>query len=610
MPKKYFPAQNRVYSYLQNNRSNVLGNIWSSFNLDFQSNTGVLRAARKLVSISTSDDDADLGRPAGFEYFDDRWWAICGTRAFVGSGGAFFVSFAEESIGTSKTNYHSDYSDIKLFNDRMWTTTRTKLCSKPANGSGTGAYTERDTLGTDTYHQMAYLKNFNRLYYIDDITKISSIDSADVVANSTGDYFLDVGSSAGTVRTIAASPSEIWIGMMRVLDDASQRSGVQTSIFLWDGISSQPSQEYRISASGILSIWIKAGVPYAMDSNGRILKFTGYSFEEIARLPVKDIPLMGSDIVGATTGGVASGNFIHFNGLIEGRGNTLLMAINNKNGNDAQDFNENLPSGVWELDLDSKSLTHKHSFTLKAMSSGTITDFGQNVIFGIGAVKLNHLATNANVGTNSLIVGASYYSSATNIKSGIFVNTPTSPTTDNEGQKKAYFVTDWFGADDVADKWAKLWIIYRRLLAETDKLVFKYRLFEVDPIYATITWVNTTTFTTPTDVSAYIGYEVEVLQGTGSGSTAHIVSVTNNAGTRTVVIDQAVTGVTTGTAKARFQYWIKLLPEITGQVEQYTHLPIEALGTRIQIRGCLTFTGDGEFHKFILASNSDVKSEA
>jgi len=60
----------------------------------------------------------------------------------------------------------------------------------------------------------------------------------------------------------------------------------------------------------------------------------------------------------------------------------------------------------------------------------------------------------------------------------------------------------------------------------------------------------------------------------------------------------------------RFQKWIKIFPKDTQTTitnwSQYT------IGTesnpRVQIKGCLTWTGDGEFYKFIMNSNEDIKS--
>jgi hypothetical protein len=144
-------------------------------------------------------------------------------------------------------------------------------------------------------------------------------------------------------------------------------------------------------------------------------------------------------------------------------------------------------------------------------------------------------------------------------------------------------------------------------------VLFKYRIKEEEPTYATITWTSTSTFTTTTDVTAYwtsgVGGEVEVIQGTGSGSCTHITSIVNNAGTYTVTLEEAVTGVT-GTAKARFQKWIKIFPKDTQSTEtSWSQFTIGSDSTpRIQLKGCLTWTGDGEFYKFIVNNNEDIKS--
>ena len=137
-------------------------------------------------------------------------------------------------------------------------------------------------------------------------------------------------------------------------------------------------------------------------------------------------------------------------------------------------------------------------------------------------------------------------------------------------------------------------------------MLFKYRILEEDPIYADITWVTTDSFTTTTDVTDYVGYEVEIIQGVGSGACPQVVSVTNNAGTYTVVIDHAVPGVTATTAKARFQKWMKL-GEVSGTIMNYQEIPIiDKRSTQIQIKGVLEWTGDSEFNKMIINSTSYI----
>lgn len=704
--KFQLPPNNQGYSYLQTNRSDDLGSLWSTFNLDFQSNLGAMRLAQKLVTNTTSSDDADLGTPVAFEVFDGRWWAICGTRIFKNSSEQLTSSFSEDaskySVGDSTSQFDvtnpagttfrytfdgtgtdpnintttfptgasvtisgtnlaagnrgtfavtgsganyfevtnasgvvesnktintgsisvtggslgTDYdpesvSDLAIFDDRLWATTVDSLYSKVDNGSGTGIWTKRDSLGSTDSHKLVYFKKFNRLYFCDTSSKISSIATDNTVANSTGDYFIDLDTSIGVITTMTSTSSDIWIGTTRVTNSTSV-PGINGSILQWDGISGQVTNDYLINAAGVLAMTIINDVPYALDSEGRILKFTGYSFEEIQRLPINRILLVGASLT------PSNNKFAVFNGMVSTKNNTLLILVNNLNDDPTDSITENLPSGIWELDLATFNFTHRYSFTQKARTSSTITDYGQNRIFRAGGLKINTLDSDSSNGRSTLICGSGYYTDATTVKYGIFIDSPVSATTDNEGQKRGYFVTTWFNSSEIADKWVRSWLTFRRFLNSNDKIILKYRLNEEEPIEATITWTSTTTFTTTTDVSAYApeaspfngttGGEVEITQGTGGGSCTHISNISENGGTYTVTLDTVVTGVT-GTAKARFQKWVKMFPEVTGQVNSYAQIPIGSLtNIRCQIKGVPEWTGDGEFYKMVVVSNEDIKA--
>lgn len=607
--KKYFPS--KEIGYLQTNRSKVLGSLWSTFNLDFQTDVGLMKISQKLVTNTTSSDDADLGIPSAFEYFDTMWWTIGGTRVFKNTDINVTSAFTEDSSSGAQTTYNVLYSDLAIFDSRLWSTTSTTLYSKVADGLGTGAWTSRGSLGSSQSHKLAYFKKFNRLYLINTNTTISSINSSNTLS-TTGDYSIDLSNSIGKVLTMVTTSNYIYISATRDSNLSSSYS-TQGSILQWDGISAQATNEYLLPTAGVVAMTVLDDIPYGIDSEGRVLKYTGTSFEEIARLPINRTLLTGSIF------NASAGRFIHSNGMVATKNNTLLVAVNNLNYDANSTINENLPSGIWELDLNTGNFTHKYSFTLKSISSSSVTDYGQIRLNGIGAIKVNTLTSNSSNGRGTLLAGSSYYTDATTVKYGIFIDSPAKPNTDNEGQKKASFVTTWFTSDEVADAWDEIWCTFRQLQNSTDSVQFKYRIKEEEPIEATITWTSTTTFTTTTDVTAYAptatgfdgttGGEVQVIQGTGSGSCTHILSVVNNAGTYTVTLDEAVTGVT-GTAKARFQKWIKVFPKDTQSTStswsQYT------IGTdstpRIQIKGCLTWTGDGEFYKFILNSNEDIKS--
>jgi len=700
--KQYFPKPN--IGYLQTNRSDELGSLWSSFNLDFQKNLGSMKLSDKLVTNTTSSDDADLGLPYAFEFWANKWWAICGTRIFKSATAELTSAFTEDAsgygIGTATTEfdvsnpsgstyrysysggydplitaltvplnssikiiatnmasgnegtftvtasgnnyfevtnaagvvessksisstgsisvtstattlgktYNINKSDFCIFDNFLYSSTPTVLYKKENEvGSLNHWYSLYNFEETNISHKLAYFKRTNRLYFLDYVSSaciVGSIDDQDVVATS-GSYSLNINNTVNNPITMVTNSNYVWIGGIRMNDQENtpSRNNTFATITQWDGISAQATEEFVIKgASGIMAMFVEDDIPYAVDSEGRVLKYTGYSFKEIARLPIDRTLLTSSSLTLPT-----NGRFIHPNGFIATKNNTLLLSINNLNYNNAGNVTENLPSGIWELNLSNGNFTHKHAPTLKAYNSATVTDFGQNRILAAGAIKLNTLGSNAAVGRSTLLAGFSYYTDATTTKSGIFIDNPQDASTDNEGQKRGYFVTTWYESPEVESTWTKLWTIYKRFKNSTDKIIFKYRLEEEDPIEATITWTSTSTFTTTTNISAYAGYEAEIIQGTGSGACTNITSVTLVGGTYTATIDTAITGVT-GTAKARFQKWKKIYPVASGTVKSYTEMPFDATNVRIQIKGILEWTGDGEFSKFILMDDEDIIS--
>ena len=691
--KKYFPSQDGNYRFLQANRGNNLGNLWSTFGVDFQTNPDTIMLGQKLVINISSNNDSALGRPLAFEYFDRRWWAICGSTIFrnsnesftntfqkditskfsvggattqfdvtntagstyrytydttgtnpeitaatfpvgalvtidntnlasgnegdftvTGSGANYFevtnASGVVESNKTISTGYiavyggslnqeFSENSDLAIFNGRLWCTTATRLYSKDAYND---PWILRDNLGSGAVHKMAYLKNFDRLYYIDTDTSVSSIDVADAVA-TTGDYHIDIGTSSGDfATTIVATSQEVFIGMSSQAN-SNVSASTRGKILQWDGVSNQGTQEYTLTSGGVISMLVKEGVVYVIDSSARILGFTGSAFKELGKFPIT-----GQYLLRSTTSGES---FVDKNGFIATDYGTFLIAINNRTDSFEDSFYENIAAGIWEYDISTGNLTHKHPFTYKSRASGVITDFGQNRVAEIGAIKFNTLTNDSSVGRSTILAGATYYTDGASTEvSAIFMDNPYNIDDVSEFEKKGYFVTTFYSSDDIADKWNKLWVTYKRFNTAENKIVFKYRLEDNYPLYADITWINNVSFTTTTDPSAYwtsgTGGEVEILQGKGSGSCPHIINITENAGTYTVTLDEIITGAT-GTAKARFQSWVKMLPEATGLLNSYEKFPIQEINTRIQIKCYMTFYRDNdEFHKFVLFSTNEI----
>lgn len=593
--KNFFPAQGKPFTYLQTNRSDDLGSISSSMNIDLQSNLGTMRVAPRLqVTTSTATQAGMTTAPRAFRTFVGEFYTISGTRVY--KGGSTPVDPFLPDTGTNTQTTYNTQSDLELFNGELFSTTTTEVWS--LNGSTT--WTRRGgaaPLGGG-FHGLEYFKKFNRLYVIATGDKVYSFDTAYTLATS-GDYSLDLATNQTfKITCMATTSSSVWIGVTAFLNTAGRGR-----VYEWDGISAQPTNEYILESNSCLAIVVDNDIPYIMDGYGALLKFTGSSFTEMGRLPSNNLDSLDS---------VNALGFIHPNGLVATNNNTILALIRNQNNNVGDTINENCPSGVWEFSEDFGP-THKHAFTYNPVGTSTITDYGQNRMGRPGALANGDGLVATSTGRSpGLILGAQVFTNATSS-----VYAVCTVDVDNTVQKKGYFVTSWFNSAEIQDKWTRLWATYRRFLSSDDSIVFKYRLYEEAPIQATITWVNTTSFTTTTDVTAYgptatgfngtTGGEVEGIQGTGSGQCAHITSIVNNAGTYTVTVDTAFTGVTTGTAKVRLQKWIKLFPESVGQVVSYNQMAIGDSNTRAQIKGCMTFTGDDEFHKLVVVSNEDIK---
>jgi hypothetical protein len=682
-----FPPQNQNFKYLQTNRSDDLGSIWSSFNLDFQTKYGTLTLGKKLVTSTTSGDDAQLGLPVAFTFWSNRWWAVCGSRLFytddadltgdfsecsipfqigdstsqfditnpsgttfrytydgngtdpeittatvptgaavlisagsnfntgnegsftvTGSGANYFeitnasgIAENDKTVGSAisvlggTTPNLSIRSDICAFNNQLWVSSDSFLYRLQ---STTSVWRKVAKFGTNyqyVMHKLDYSKTRNRLYYISSHYTIDSVDILDVVT-SAGAYSINLVTDA-IPTTMVSSSSSTWIGMNSVIDISSTYSkNLKGEILLWDAFSSQIDKRFEFPSAGILAMAVVKDIPYAVDTNGRILKYNGFHFEEITRFPMEDRLLNNSASYNA--------KFIHANGMVATKNDTILFNINNLNENDTSTINENFPSGIWELDLNTFNLTHKHSFSLKAKDSSTVNDYGQNRVSAVGAILVNSLAEDSASGRPELLAGATYYTNASDTASAIFITSPIDAGTDYEGQKRGYFVTTWFESPQITSNWTRLWATFKKMLNATDKMIFKDRLDDDEPVEATITWVTQTTFTTTTDVSAYEGFEAEIIQGTGSGACCDITDVSEDGGTYTVTIRSEVP-VTATTAKARFQKWI-YLGEIASQTLAYGSLPIIANDVRIQIKGILEWTEDNEFTKMAIVSKDDI----
>lgn len=584
--------------WTQNPDSDRDGSLKSSFNLDLNTNKKHTRVSPRM--IITTDGISNLGTAVGFSRFnggsgENGFFTVAGDRVFSSNAVDASATFAASS--GSATTHSSDTADIKFFGAANKLVTSMQTTFQSNNGSGWTAVSGTN-LTSGTPHMMT--EYGNRMYCTDDFKKVISLDtSMNTTLSGTYTFTLNSLSSSNVglaFSQILGAKSAIWLFTI------NYALGLPARVFLWDGVTdSTPlnSQGYILDSGGVWCAILINDTPYIINTEGRLQYFAGETFVDVenGRLPIDKNKFLKNSFSGVNN------RPIHPNGMQLYPDNKIRIFVNNQYEDDTYD--EFFQAGIYEFDLKNTALGWYHIET-PSLYTSTVTDYGQGRIARVGG--LFYAKSNFSTATGVNLIGAQVYTDASSTKYII--------ATDNTAdtiQKYGYLVTgkiypqpDQYGNVPIESIWQKVFIRHKKLLDGADSITIKHRTEEISPVEATITWTSTNTFTTTTDVSALIGYEVEILQGKGGGKCAHIVSV-SGSGTYTVTLDDTFTGASSGTAKARFQNWKKIGTN-TKQTVQWFEGMIGYTAPWIQFKVCMQFTGKNEIDDIVVVSNTNKGS--
>lgn len=598
------PGNSKRFS--QPNRGDALGSLWSTWNADLQDVLGALRVGDRLKLAGKTGDSglANLTTaPTAFTYFGSDVFCLSGSRVFASNKGSPDMAFAEDASTNAQTDYSADADDLCNFNGALVASNSAQGYLYSLNGPGL-TWTQRSEMDFISVRvQLGYFRAFNRLYAMSSSNRVQSVDTSwnPSAQGSIYDLTLPAEDYGGSLQCMACGSDRIWLGMKMSLGAADDGQAANLcSVFEWDGISNQVTKEYKIPALGVMAIILDSDIPVIIDTEGIVRKYDGNGFKEVGRLPLR----RGESLV--TGNSLWTQNFIHPKGLVLTKDATLLALINNRTqfgftGNTGT--YEALPSGVWEFDM-AGSASHRHPLSATPVSSASATDYGQNRVNRIGSLAYLKYPSVTSYGATQLFAGAEYYSDATTTVDGIFMQAPFPTGQENsypEGVKYGYAVTPFLQSSQAQDSWLAAFVMHRRL-SSGDSISVKYRTVRMPPVEFTLTWAATDSFTTATDLSAYVGWEVEVLQGDGSGKCAHISTVTGS-GPFTVTLDDGFAGVGTSTAMARAVNFTKA-SAVGGTIAEIDRFKVGATSPRLQVKVCLEATGDAEMESLSIANGN------
>lgn len=573
----------------QPNNSDTDGSLYASFNCDVTYNEGKFRLGQRMLLATGQVDDSDMtSYPIAFIPGFIQNGTIYGSSStnytimgsYIWNGYDIFTQTALKDTHTSPPAVSSTLSDMIVFNSELYASDTAGNMSYITSSSSAWQGVNL-ALGSVAVS----LCVFQNILYGGGGSQVHSMTAAHT-ASSSGPYTITALPDPGlSITFVRAASNRIWIGTVNF-------NGGKAYVYEWDGVATQVTKGYRLESSGALACVIKDDIPYIIDSNGKLLAWNGGTFVELSRLNrINNKTLLNSN---STT----NNRFIHPNGiaLIQGR---ICMLINGAN-NDGLGNEETIPSGIYEYTPE-HGLIHKYSIAQTKVAD-TIVDYGQINLSGVGALTAFNYTISGGPSTNtdSFFAGATYYMDASTTKAGIFYNNGA----DNL-QKSGYLITpklssiDVNGLPSVQNMWQNFYTLYKSFLDTNDKIYIKYRKQGISEVTITATWTSTMTFTTPTDLSALVGYEIEVVRGIGGGKTAHIVSAPFSAGSCTVTLDDPFTGAS-GTAKVKVKNWKKISDMDTTSQATFDQANVGILSNWIQFKVTMQFTGKDELERLII----------
>lgn len=556
--------------------------------------------ALNLANLGDGTTNWTVTNPSGnilhFAYISGTDPSIGGTN-IVSNG--MLVAIANGGLtGFTQGNYiitgfGSDYLEITIVGASGFTGTYIGSI-----GAAISAKEGVQQQGSQQFHKLLNFQKTQRLYFFDAFLQVCSCDANYNMASQNNTYSFYIPNFDLQMTSMVANDQYIFILTMSYYNATGY-------IFIWDGITANtPTSIITLESRGALAGINLNGTIYIMDTNGRLMYHNGTTFvlAKNGQLPVKLLKYLNinSNLAGTN-------KWLHPNGmtLVNGR---INMLINNQNNDNAGTIQEALPSGVWEYDAD-MGWYHKTPLTLYQANavSPVISDYGQNRVAGVGALVCNKpFDTSSNSIIGTLIGSATLYTTSTTTESAVLTDDSLDTI-----QKRGYLTTVKILSSSIQDAFSQLWLRIRPLLNSTDRIYVKYRTNDDVATEVSITWINNNSFTTTGNIGNYVqGNEVEILNGTGSGWTPNIASITPNSpspGTYTIVLDESWTGsqmALMGTSKARFQTWKNAGVTFTTQKLNLASFSIfMASSPWVQLKICFLFTGNDEMVDAILINN-------
>lgn len=565
--KTIFP-QTASKNWAQQNKGDLYPVLYSTRNINLEKR-GYIGLSRRMAYLKKDNGLSSMipairVHTAGQEY-----------KVASAGGNMYEVSYNLQTVAqdTNATTL-SQYTDIYTFGSSTYYT-QSANSNLYYRAGGSGAYTVvgAGLSASFTPHPMELFETKN-LLCIGNGSGIVCITGSNVVSGvalSIPSNFTIVGLRYFNNRMYVATVSQ---------------NGADATLFEWDGATATASFGYKIAGRGIVSIVVYDQSICVLTSRGELLRFGGGSFTQLATLPFFEDKDASWSYRPAVLDHQAQGNSMDVidEYLFINVANNVLIK------NNEYEVLPQFPAGIYQYHKDF-GLVHKLS---PSQSSTTVaSDYGQTYGVLPNAIRRQQDFGSSYPNAPTFTYGTRLLAGATLVDStlteSVYLLSMTS------GEARGDFVTSKILTTDTVDTQQTLFIKFKNLLTSTDKIIVKYKYIDKAnyPLVFTpsatraVTWISNFQFTSTSTLMAnvVVGEEVSVMSGNGAGSLAHIVSITNIAGTYTVELDEPIIGVLVGDLGGIFiDNWVKAQVIDSNNTDGFEKITLGADSKWIQLK--------------------------
>jgi len=258
------PPQDSRRHY-QTNKNDVSGTIYVSKNITLDDES-TIKLSHPAIAVMTQDDDASFDEADAMFIGDGELW-VNSDELFSGD-----ISTDVLSNHSGDTNAPSPTveDDIIYFNDTQVVSDGSAVDYESSSGVWT-AITGLTSTGTSPTALANFDAQSSLLRGRDNI--VDRINTSWAVATTL------------TLPNVYKVSSIVCNGTLAYIGTRHDASG-EARLFIWDGNGTTASESYGVDAFEIASVKAYESSVVVLTSDGRLLRFTGGGFEELAVLPV------------------------------------------------------------------------------------------------------------------------------------------------------------------------------------------------------------------------------------------------------------------------------------------------------------------------------------